>query len=127
MSQLDKEAVLDEFTAAYKASHGKAPKVEASNGWYSVDGGKNMRLAQIHEWADELNDGSKKAADKKTEAPAKTSNSQPSKTAKKPAKKSSTNGKKSAKKSASGGTAAESWKAYLQSLSGQSRLPRGMQ
>ena len=61
MSELDKEAVLDEFTAAYKEAHGKKPKIEDSNGWYSVDEGKNMRLAQLDEWAKELRSGKSKA------------------------------------------------------------------
>lgn len=60
MSELDKEAVLDEFTAAYKEAHGKKPKIEDSNGWYSVDEGKNMRLAQLDEWAKELSSGKSK-------------------------------------------------------------------
>ena len=48
MSKLDKEKVLAEYTEAYQKAHGKKPKIESSNGWYSVDGGKNVRLAQLN-------------------------------------------------------------------------------
>jgi hypothetical protein len=52
MSKLDKDSVLAKFTAAYEAANGKAPTIEAKGGWYSVDGGKNIRLAQLEEMAD---------------------------------------------------------------------------
>ena len=54
MSKLDKDTVIDNFTQAYTKAHGKAPSVEAKGGWYSVDGGKNIRLAQIEEMTAEL-------------------------------------------------------------------------
>lgn len=47
MSKLDKEQVIASFTAAYTAANGKAPTIEAKSGWYNVDGGKNMRLADL--------------------------------------------------------------------------------
>ena len=50
-SKLDKEKVLAEYTEAYEKAHGKKPKIEASNGWYSVDGSKNVRLSQLDEEA----------------------------------------------------------------------------
>ena len=69
MSKLDKEKVLAEYTEAYEKAHGKKPKIEASNGWYSVDGGKNVRLAQLDEEAKALAKGkpakAEKASDKK--------------------------------------------------------------
>ncbi|GBL05373.1 hypothetical protein [Glaciecola sp. KUL10] len=66
MSKLDKDAVIAKFTEAYQNANGKAPEIEAKGGWYSVDGGKNVRLAQLDELADSLGAGS---------APAKTESS----------------------------------------------------
>jgi hypothetical protein len=54
MSKLDKDSVLEKFTNAYQSANGKAPDIEAKGGWYSVDGDKNVRLAQLDEMADEL-------------------------------------------------------------------------
>lgn len=124
MSKLDKEAVLKDFTEAYKSAHGKAPKVEAANGWYSVDGGKNMRLAQLDEWAQELKGGAKTSSDKpaasKKAEPKKASANKASATKKAPAKKSN------ASNAAKGGkTAKELWRERLASQ-GNERLPRGV-
>ncbi len=131
MSKLDKEKVLAEYTEAYEKAHGKKPKIEASNGWYSVDGGKNVRLAQLDEEAKALAKGKpakaekasdkkaapKKAAAKKTETKSDTKKAAPKKTAaKKPA----------VKKSNSGGlTAKELWKQKLEDKGTDCRLPRG--
>ncbi|MBR9785814.1 MAG: hypothetical protein GYB34_15840 [Gammaproteobacteria bacterium] len=49
MTNLDKDVVLAAFTDAYKKAHGKSPNIESKSGWYSVDGGKNVRLAQLQE------------------------------------------------------------------------------
>jgi len=68
MSKLEKDTVLDNFTQAYTKANGKAPTVEAKGGWYSVDGGKNVRLAQLEEMTAEL--GSAKVA-KKADKPVK--------------------------------------------------------
>lgn len=62
MSKLDKEAVLADFTAAYQAANGKAPEIEAKGGWYSVDGGKNLRLAALVDMTAELAGGEAPAA-----------------------------------------------------------------
>ncbi|MFW8589469.1 hypothetical protein ACOI22_01560 [Glaciecola sp. 2405UD65-10] len=64
MSKLDKETVLENFTQAYTKANGKAPSVEAKGGWYSVDGGKNIRLAQLEELTEELS-GQTKVSDEK--------------------------------------------------------------
>lgn len=85
MSKLDKDQVIAAFTEAYTAANGKAPAIEAKGGWYSVDGGKNMRLADLEAMTAELGSSTpakeskavaekpKKAATKKkaTKAPAK--------------------------------------------------------
>lgn len=83
MSKLDKDTVIEKFTKAYESANGKAPSIEASGGWYSVDGGKNIRLAQLDEMADELSSGGKpdQAAAEKTSPAAE------KKPAKAPAKK----------------------------------------
>lgn len=137
MSNLDKEKVLAEYTEAYQKAHGKKPKIETSNGWYSVDGGKNVRLAQLADDAKTLG-REKKAAPKKADtkkaeskkatpkkAETKTSadkKAKPKKSAeKKPAAK-----KSPAKKSSSGGlTAKELWKQKLENKDSDCRLPRG--
>lgn len=54
MSNIDKDQVLSDFTAAYKAAHGKEPQIEAKSGWFSVDGGKNVRLAALVDMTAEL-------------------------------------------------------------------------
>jgi len=47
MSKLDKDTVINEFSKAYAKKNGEAPKIEEKGGWYSVNGGKNKRLAQL--------------------------------------------------------------------------------
>lgn len=131
MSSLDKEKTLEAFSAAYKKANGKAPAVEAANGWYSVDGGKNMRLAQLDEWRQELesNKAASKSASKTTKSSAKKPAAKKSASSKKPAKKASTKpAKKASKKPASegAGTPAQLWRDQLQAEPGLSRLPRGM-
>lgn len=54
MSKLDKDQVIAAFTEAYTAANGKAPSIEAKGGWYSVDGGKNIRLADLNAMVSEL-------------------------------------------------------------------------
>ena len=54
MANLDKDAVIAAFTKAYEKANGKAPSIESKSGWYSVDGGKNMRLAQLQEMTEAL-------------------------------------------------------------------------
>lgn len=134
MSELDKDKVMDEFTKAYQASQGKKPKVDENNGWYSVDGSKNMRLAQLDEWTKELKKEAKTSAKK---APAKASTKGKKTDAKKKSattkkKTSTTTGKskdKSASKSSnseSGQNAAELWKQRLAAQASSCRLPRGV-
>ena len=65
MSKLDKEQVIAAFTEAYTATNGKAPTIEAKGGWYSVDGGKNMRLADLDTMTAELDTST---PDKETKA-----------------------------------------------------------
>lgn len=57
MSELEKDQVINKFTEAYTAANGKAPEIEEKGGWYSVNGDKNIRLAQLDELADELAGG----------------------------------------------------------------------
>ena len=54
MSKLDKDQVIAAFTEAYTVANGKAPSIEAKGGWYSVDGGKNIRLAGLDAMVSEL-------------------------------------------------------------------------
>ena len=58
MSKLDKTEVLSAFEAAYEAAHGKKPEIATKPGWYSIDGGKNMRLADVAALTEELTSGS---------------------------------------------------------------------
>ncbi len=55
MSKLDKDQVIAAFTEAYTAVNGKVPVIEAKGGWYSVDDGKNIRLAGLDTMTAELN------------------------------------------------------------------------
>mgnify|MGYP005988698559 CR=1 FL=1 len=70
MSKLDKDQVIEQFTQAYTSANGKAPTIEAKGGWYSVDGGKNVRLATLAEMTSELSD-TKSTAPKVEKAPVK--------------------------------------------------------
>ena len=92
MSKLDKTEVLAAFEKAYEAANGKKPEITAKSGWYSVDGGKNVRLAQLQEMTASLasgsSDGTSKSEEKK--APKKEA-----KAAAKPAKKKAPSSKKS--------------------------------
>lgn len=84
MSKLDKDQVIAAFTEAYTKANGKAPNIEAKGGWYSVDGAKNVRLAELNDQIASLGGASaskevtaapadkpKKAAAKKPAAPKK--------------------------------------------------------
>ncbi|KUM55138.1 hypothetical protein [Rheinheimera sp. EpRS3] len=131
MTKLDKDQVVAEFTAAYKAAFGKAPQLEQKPGWFSVDGGKNLRLAELAELgasysadkgaaqsAAKSTAKAKPAAEKKA-APAKAA----AKPAKKPAKKAAAKPAKAAKtKSGNGQSAADIWAAQLDD---KQRQPRG--
>ena len=125
MSKLDKTEVLAAFEKAYEAANGKKPEVVAKSGWYSVDGGKNVRLADLAAQAEELASGNAPAA--KEEAPAK----------KAPAKKAAA--KKAApvtvakekeytvtKANEAGFTAEEFWIKELAERDHDTRLPRGV-
>jgi hypothetical protein len=85
MSKLDKDQVIAAFTEAYTAVNGKAPIIVAKGGWYSVDGGKNMRLADLDATINEL--GTSTPAKEATAAVEKPKKSMPKKAAKVPAKK----------------------------------------
>lgn len=116
MTKLDKDQVVAEFTAAYQAAFGKAPQLEQKPGWFSVDGGKNIRLAELAELgASYSSTKAKPAAEKKAAAP-KAEAKKAEKTVAKPAKK--------AKKSASGDgqSAAALWN---QRIGNSQRSPRG--
>jgi len=133
MSKLDKDQVLADFTAAYQQAHGKKPKIEAKGGWYSVDGGKNVRLAQLAEESAALagakteKKAEKKASPAKKAAPAKPAAPAKKAAAKKPAaKKVAAKTKVKVSKSANGGlTAKELWRQRLEQDNTLSRLPRG--
>ncbi|SEA41913.1 hypothetical protein [Alkalimonas amylolytica] len=85
MSKLDKDQVIAEFTAAYKAAFGKEPQLEQKPGWFSVDGGKNIRLAELSELAQSY--GATKAPTKPAKAAAKPAAKSAEKPTAKPAAK----------------------------------------
>lgn len=62
MSKLNKDHVIEKFTQAYQAANGKAPSIEEKGGWYSVDEGKNIRLADLDEMANDLSANAQKGA-----------------------------------------------------------------
>ncbi|MBO1255526.1 hypothetical protein J3L16_07505 [Alteromonas sp. 5E99-2] len=73
MTKLDKDEVIQAFSNAYSKANGKTPEITAKGGWYSVDGGKNIRLAQLQEMTDNLSSASPSAEKpKKSKKPAKT-------------------------------------------------------
>ena len=84
MSKLDKDEVISKFTEAYKSANGKEPSIEAKGGWYSVDGGKNIRLAQLSEMIDELS--SEKSAEPVKPAPKQKAKAKPAAKKSKPKK-----------------------------------------
>lgn len=121
MSKLDKDQVLADYTAAYQQRHGTKPTIEANAGWYSVNGGKNMRLAQLAEEASALsaeagNAGTKTAKPKA--APAK-------KAAAKPVATTPPASVKIVSSNKDGLTAKELWLQRLEEQPTLSRLPRG--
>ncbi|MBC3767319.1 hypothetical protein [Neptunicella marina] len=121
MTKLDKDQVVEKFTKAYKAANGKAPQIEAKGGWYSVDGGKNMRLAQLDELADELAGGAAKA---ETSAPAE----KKAKVADKPAaakkEKAPAKTKKAAAKKSSSFSVKAFWSKLLAEKDANNKNPR---
>ncbi|NVK23539.1 MAG: hypothetical protein HWE10_01300 [Gammaproteobacteria bacterium] len=126
MSKLDKEQVLSDFTEAYKKANGKEPQIEAKGGWFSVDGGKNVRLAALVELTAELSGGAAPAAEKAPAAKAE---------AKKPAAKKAAPKKAAAPaeksvgytvtKKGDGLNPANYWLEYLANLDSDSRAPHG--
>ena len=130
MSKLDKDEVIANFTAAYNAANGKDPEIVAKGGWYSVDGGKNLRLAALVDMTAELSDGGSAEAAPADEAPA----AEEAAPAKKPAKKA----KKAAAPAANSASGpkvvsagdgmkpAELWKNRLENTGQTCTLPQGM-
>ena len=70
MSKLDKDQIIAKFTQAYTAVHGKAPEIEAKSGWYSVNGDKNVRLAELETMADAMDKPAKVSTATKADKPA---------------------------------------------------------
>lgn len=128
MSKLDKTEVLAAFEAAYEAANGKKPEITTKPGWYSIDGGKNMRLAEVAELTEELTSG-------KTETVAKTEEKAPAKASKKTTTKKAAPAAKATEKKAAftvvsenkdGFTAEEFWIKELAEKDHDCRLPRGV-
>ncbi|MDX1538772.1 hypothetical protein [Arsukibacterium sp.] len=127
MTKLDKDQVITDFTAAYKAKFGKEPELEQKPGWFSVDGGKNIRLAELAELAQSYSKGGKAKAAAKTETPAK-ADQKAAKTAKpaaKPAAKAAAKSKAKAENplKTTPGAAAAFWAQKINDS--KQRLPRG--
>lgn len=123
MSKLDKDGVLAKFTAAYEAANGKAPTIEAKGGWYSVDGGKNIRLAQLEEMADSMETPAPKKA--KAEKPAKEAKAEKPKAAAKADKpKAPAKTKAKAKKSASSFSVKDFYTKQIQDTNPGAKAPR---
>jgi hypothetical protein len=127
MSKLDTEQVIAAFTEAYTAANGKAPAIEAKGGWYSVDGGKNMRLADLEAMTAELGSSSpakktKAAAKPKKAAVEKPAAEKKSVAEKKPAAAKKAPAKKKAKKS--GFSVKGFWAEKIVEQNSGSKLPR---
>ncbi len=122
MSKLDKTEVLAAFEAAYEAANGKKPEIVAKSGWYSIDGGKNMRLADVAALTETLTSGETAAPEKA--APAK--KKAPAKKAAAPAKAKGTKGYTVVKHNEEGFLAEELWIVKLAESEHDCRLPRGV-
>jgi hypothetical protein len=116
MSKLDKEQVIEQFTQAYQAANGKAPEIEAKSGWFSVDGGKNVRLATLVEMTAELSGDN-------TPAPAATTSVETKPAKKKAAPKPAAPKAKKAAKS-KGFSVKAFWEEHVISKQNASRPPR---
>lgn len=116
MSKLDKEQVIEQFTQAYQAANGKAPEIEAKSGWFSVDGGKNVRLATLVEMTAELSGDN-------TPAPAATTSAETKPAKKKAAPKPAAPKAKKAAKS-KGFSVKAFWEEHVISKQNASRPPR---
>lgn len=121
MSKLDKDQVLSAFTEAYTKANGKEPQIEVKSGWYSIDGGKNVRLATIEEMTAALTGGEVAPAapveeKKSAKAPAK------AKKAAAPVVKSKGY---TVVKQGDGYNPANFWLDYLSKLGSDSRTPHG--
>ncbi|KZN32680.1 hypothetical protein [Pseudoalteromonas luteoviolacea] len=126
MSKLDKTEVLSAFEAAYEAVNGKKPEITIKPGWYSIDGGKNMRLADVAALTEELTSGNAgaKAEEKPAEkAPAKKA---PAKKAAPAAKSSKVAAFNIVKANEDGYKAEEAWIVELAEKDHDCRLPRGV-
>ena len=123
MTKLDKDQVVADFTAAYQAKFGKAPELEQKPGWFSVDGGKNIRLAELAELAASYSKGGNSKAAAKAEKPAKPANK--AKPAAKPAAKAAAKSKAKAENplKTTPGAAAAFWAQKINDS--KQRLPRG--
>ncbi|TMN79765.1 MULTISPECIES: hypothetical protein [unclassified Pseudoalteromonas] len=121
MSKLDKTEVLSAFEAAYEAANGKKPEITTKPGWYSIDGGKNLRLADVAELTKELSSGkaTPTAADKAPAKKTKTKKAAPV-TAQKKAPFTVVT------QSEEGYTAEELWIVILARKDHDCRLPRGV-
>ncbi len=126
MSNLDKEQVLSDFTAAYKAAHGKEPQIEAKSGWFSVDGGKNVRLAALVDMTAELSGGApvQAPAEEQEKPAAKKAAPKAKKTAAKAAPVEKSVGYTVVKKGDGFGPA-NFWLDYLSTLGTDCRTPHG--
>ncbi|CAH9063802.1 hypothetical protein PSECIP111951_02975 [Pseudoalteromonas holothuriae] len=120
MSKLDKTEVLSAFEAAYETAHGKKPEITTKPGWYSIDGGKNLRLADVAALTEELTSGSATPSEAAPAKKAKTNNAAPTKA------KSKTAPFKVIKENTQGYTAEELWIVELASKDHDCRLPRGV-
>lgn len=122
MSKLDKTEVLNAFEAAYEAANGKKPEITTKPGWYSIDGGKNLRLADVAELTEQLTSG-KTAEQPAVKAPAKKTKTKTAAPAK-PAEKKAPFAVVTANED--GYTAEELWIVYLAEKDHDCRLPRGV-
>lgn len=127
MSKLDKDQVIAAFTEAYTAANGKAPAIEAKGGWYSVDGGKNMRLADLNAMIAELSSSKPAKKTKVAEDKPKKAAEKPKKAAEsKPAaeKKVAKAPKKAKKKAKSDFSVKAFWAENILEQNSGSKLPR---
>lgn len=128
MSKLDKDQVIADFTEAYKAKNGKKPEVEAKGGWYSVDGGKNMRLADLEAMTAEISGTAApaKKSEKDADKPKKEAKKSKKAEDKKPAVKKKSASKKKTKKKAKSSdfSVKDFWAKKITEQNSGAKLPR---
>ncbi|MDO6618113.1 MULTISPECIES: hypothetical protein [unclassified Shewanella] len=119
MSNLTKEALIAELTAALENQTGKSVEIEQKGSWYKIDGGKSIRFSELEKMHLEATQGQTAVAPV-ADKPVKAVVAKKA-VAKKPAVKVAST---PATSTSGGKTPKELWREKL-AAAGKSTLPRG--